>query len=228
MKQFIVCLAGASLLITSQSFAVEGIYLYQEPCGAADSYPTAVADWQYVGIRFQVDQPVEITSLHTEMGDSPSSFFAALVPLPTVTSLPQGNPFGSGEVIHSTVFDLTWDYPVPRDIPFNVTINPGTYAIIFGGGLFGSSGYISGAISAYQAVPGSSGFVWVPDSPPGLGPWHDTTSTWAVAIQGVPIPEPGLIGVVVCGCLILGAGRRWLRKGDAGCSFLIVLESVVA
>jgi hypothetical protein len=213
MKQLIVCLAGASLLIASRAPAVEGIYLYQEPHGEPDSYPAAVADWQYVGVRFQVDQPVQITSLYTEMGDSPSSFFAALVSLPTVTSLPQGNPFGGGEVMYTTVFDLTWDYPAPRDIPFNVTLDPGAYAIVFGGGLFGSSGYISGAISTYQAVPGSSGFAWVADSPPALDPWHETASTWAVSVQGIPIPEPSPAGLIGCGCLVLAvAGKNSVRR----------------
>jgi hypothetical protein len=76
--------------------------------------------------------------LHTVMGESPSSFFAALVSLPSISSLPQGHPFADGEVVYSTVFDLSWDYLAPRDLPFDVTINPGAYAIIFGAGRFGS------------------------------------------------------------------------------------------
>ena len=213
MNKSIVSLAGASLLIITQALAADDVYIYQELAGTPDSLPTAVATWQFVGVRFQVEQPVQITALHAVMGDSPSSFFAALVPLPTVTSLPQGNPFAGGEVLHSTVFDLTWDYPVPRDIPFNVGINPGAYAIILGGGLFGSSGLISGVISTYQAVPGSTGFVWVPDSPPTLAPWHDTDSTWDVAVRGIPIPEPSVTGFVACGFLLFSlTGRISLRR----------------
>ena len=190
--------------MTTQLFAAD-VYLYQEPLGSPNPYPAAVATWQYVGIRFQVDQPVQITTLHTVMGDSPSSFFAALVSLPTISSLPQGNPFADGEVVYSTVFNLSWDFLAPRDIPFNVTIDPGAYAIIFGAGQFGSSGYISGVVSTYSTVPNSTGFVWVPDSTPA---WHNTSLTWDVSIHGVTVPEPSFIALIGSGVFILAINRN--------------------
>lgn len=137
MKHIVRYLLVGSLIMTRQLFAAD-VCIYQEPLGATNLYPVAVATWQYVGVKFQVDQPIHISSLHGVMGDSPSSFFAALVSLPSISSLPQGHPFADGEVLYSTVFNLSWDYLAPRDIPFDVTIDPGAYAIIFGAGLFGS------------------------------------------------------------------------------------------
>jgi len=190
--------------MTSQLFATD-IYLYQEPLGSPSPYPAAVATWQYVGVRFQVDQPVQITAVDSVMGDSPSSFFAALVSLPSVSSLPQGNPFADGEVIYSTVFNLSWDFLAPRDIPFNVTVNPGAYAIIFGAGQFGSSGYISGVISTYSTVPDSTGFAWVPGTTPA---WHDTGDTFDVSIHGIVVPEPSFIMLIESGVFILAINRK--------------------
>jgi len=187
--------------------------LYTEPLGASAQYPAALASWQYVGIRFELDQPAQLTALHAEMGDSPSSFFAALVQLPSVTSLPQGNPFAQGEVLYSTIFNLDWDFMKLWDIPFTVSVDPGAYAIIFGAGQFGSSGYISAVAGTYNSVPASTGFVWVPDSPAPLAPWHDTPSiTFNVSVEGTLVPEPSSVTFVFVGLLTLRVWRMIPRK----------------
>jgi hypothetical protein len=214
MKNIVRCLVVGSLIIARQLFAAD-VCIYQEPLGSSNSYPAAVATWQYVGVKFQVAQPVEITSLHGVMGDSPSSFFAALVPLSSISSLPQGNPFAAGEVMYSTVFNLSWDYLTPRDIPFDVTIDPGAYAIIFGAGQFGSPSYgLAGVISTYSKVPNSTGFAWDPDFAPN---WHDTGLTWDVSVYGQVVPEPSFIVLIGSSGLIFAVGRKCAvkRKGPA-------------
>lgn len=209
MKNIVPCLVVGISLVTRELFAAD-VYSYQEPLGPPSPYPSAVATWQYVGVRFQVQQPVQITSLHTVMGDSPSSFFAALISLPSVTSLPQGSPFAAGEVVYSTVFDLSWDFLAPRDIPFNVTLNPGAYAIVLGAGQFGSTGSVSGVISTYSTVPESTGFAWVPEATPA---WHETGVTWDVSVHGAVVPEPTFIMLIGLSGFILGIGRKSRVKG---------------
>ena len=212
MKNTVCYLVVGCLLITSQLLAAD-VCIYQEPLGTSNQYPSAVATWQYVGVKFQVDQPTHIDSLHAVMGDSPSSFFAAIVSLPSISSLPQGRPFAAGEVLYSTVFNLSWDYLTPRDIPFDVTIDPGAYAIILGAGLFGSPSYgIAGVISAYNKVPNSTGFDWVPD----FGPtWNNTGLTWDVSVYGQVVPEPPCIVLIGASGLLFVISRKWGLKHRA-------------
>ena len=205
MRRPFVYLASSWLLMCATGAADT---LYTEPHGAAYQYPSALASWQFLGIRFELNQPAQLTSLHTVLGDSPSSFFAALVSLPSVTSLPQGGPFAPGEVLYSTVFNLSWDV-VPIDIPFNVSVGPGAYAIVFGGGLFGSSAYISAVAETYNSVASSTGFVWVPDSPPPYTPWHNTPLvSWDVTVKGTLIPEPSGVAFAAVGTAALVISRR--------------------
>jgi hypothetical protein len=209
--------AAYAALILAQSRVPGATNVYQEPLGAHYQYQLAVAAWQYVGVRFEVTQPTHLTALHTVLGDSPSTFFAALVPLPGVTSLPQGAPFNAGEVTFSTVFQSTWDFLLPRDIPFDVTIGPGAYGLVLGGGQFGSSGYLPGVVDTYELAPQSTAFAWVPDSPPGLPPWHDIGYTFPLAVEGTAVPEPGLVGVLAMGAGIwacLKIARAGVRLGD--------------
>jgi len=190
--------------------------LYEEPLGASAPYPAAMASWQYVGVRFMLDQPCQITNLHTELGDSTSSFFAALISLPTVTSLPQGEPFAAGEVMHSEIFSLAWYGLQPMDIPFAVTVDPGAYAIVFGGGQFGSTANMAGVVGTYNSLPDSTGFVWIPDSPSPLAPWHDTQGlTFNVSVEGEVVPEPSRVKLCLVGIATLCIAqytRRLLRR----------------
>lgn len=51
----------------------------------------------------------------------------------------------------------TW---MPLDIPFEVSIDPGNYAIVLGAGSFGSSGPIDGLLHVYEKTADSTGFGW--------------------------------------------------------------------
>jgi len=125
--------------------------LFTEPHGAAYQYPSALASWQFLGIRFELNQPAQLTSLHTVLGDSPSSFFAALVSLPSVTSLPQGGPLRRVKYCTRQCSILA-GMSCPLIFRSTVSVGPGAYAIVFGGGLFGSSAYISAVAETYNSV----------------------------------------------------------------------------
>jgi hypothetical protein len=191
--------------------------LYSEPHGVRAQFPAALASWQYVGVRFELDQPFQITALHTELGDSPSSFFAALVRLPTVVSFPQGDPFAAGEVVHSEVFNLTWDFLQPLDIPFSVTAAAGAYAVVFGGGQFGSTAYISGVAGAYNTVANSTGFVWIRDDLNPEAPWHDTPNmTYDVRVEGTVVPEPTLTVLWLLATVVFSVTHNPHRRSTLG------------
>lgn len=208
-KDFFVLLSSVWLLLTNIGVAQ---VIYTEPHGAALQFPAGIATWQFVGIRFQVDQSTELTAVHSEMGGTASSFFAALVALPFVTSFPQGNPLTEDEVLYTTTFNLTSPL-APVDIPFNFTVEPGAYALVFGQGLFGSAGS-SGVVARSESVPGSTGMAWQSDS--GL-PWHDTTgATFNVSIGGVAVPEAASGSLLVAAILAVWAScRHWIASRKA-------------
>jgi hypothetical protein len=209
MKSLMSSYTCALLLFFARMNSFGNPYYHQEPIGDQYSNPGAVVSyWQFVGVRFQLDEPVQITSVQAEIGYSSSTFFAALIPLATMDGLPQGSPFETNEVLYSKLFDST-----APSIPFDVTVGPGIYGLVFGAGLFGSGNSI-GAMDLYQRVPGSTGFVWTTDGPPGTVPWHDSGLTFNVSIEGVVVPEPSFTGVLslgagiwVFGCYRLGRCR---------------------
>jgi hypothetical protein len=199
-----------SLAILLTSLPVLAGSLYSEPLGEPKQYQSVVASWQFVGVRFQFDQPSQIASIHTELGNTSSSWslFAALIRLPTVTSLPQGNPFASGEVLHSEVFSLAGGNLQPVNLPFSLTVAPGAYAIVLGEEQFGSPASHTGMVGSYESTPGSTGFVWIsPDFFQGpLDPWHDVNTlggTFNFIVEGVAVPEPSSFGLFCMGTLAL-------------------------
>jgi hypothetical protein len=190
--------------------------LHEQPHGPPLPPPAIgieVGGGQTVGVRFSLDQPAHITALNTIIGDSPNSFYAALVPLDSMTGLPAGSPLLDGEVIHSEVFNTSWDM-VQTTIPFDVTVGAGAYALLLGSDLFGARAYVSGTAAVYQSIQGNDGLDYTADAiAPWMG-WHETPGmTIGVTIEGTVIPEPWPIRFVVFGPLVLcGHRRKWFAN----------------
>ena len=202
---------GVAILLFAPTLVADT--LYDEPHGERLDGLPALVSWQYFGVRFALSQPSQITTLHSEfalLSEGTSSFFAALIRLPTDTSLPQGNPFTPEEVVHTENFDLTGTSLHPVSIPFDVFVDPGAYAVIFGAGLFGSPEGIAGTAGSYASVPDSSGLLWTPFRPtPPFDPWQSLSdSTYTVTIEGAVVPEPSTIVMLLLGLGWFGVSRR--------------------
>src|SRR4051794_21802605 len=88
--------------------------VYQNPTGPLIS-PTGgqVKSDQFIGARFQFSSPVDVSSISGRFGNLNGSYFAALVPLSSLSSLPHGNPpagipFNAGEVLSYRTFTNTF------------------------------------------------------------------------------------------------------------------------
>ncbi len=94
----------------------------------------------YLGWRFQIDCPVQVTDIGGHLGSNGSGkIFGVIISLRNPDALPQGMPFLPGEVLASTTFDP--GYPSSDFmISLPVKLAPGNYALIFGSGLFGADG----------------------------------------------------------------------------------------
>lgn len=207
MAQALVLLAAQGVLgNTMLSAAV----VYQEPHGdRVGASGARVLPYQYIGVRFNLAEPTQLTSIHTEfesLGEN-GSFFAALISLPSVNSLPQGSPFNPGDVIYSTRFSLSYVPAHPFEIPFPVTLNPGAYGLLFGGNTV-----IEGRILNYDQVAESSSFMW--NTGPLPTGWVDVPEgpTWNVSLQGVVVPEPSTYVLLTIAVVALFMQRRWRKE----------------
>lgn len=201
----------AAILLIAQTLVADT--LYEEPHGERLDAQPALGSSQFLGVRFELSQPSQITGLHSEfalVGQGTSSFFAALIRLPSGSSLPEGNPFTAQEVVHAELFDVTGASLQPVSIPFDVLVDPGAYAVIFGAGLFGSPEDIAGTAGNYTSVPDSSGLTWTPSRPTlPFDPWQSLPdSTYTVTIEGTVIPEPSTIAMLLLGLGWFGVSRH--------------------
>lgn len=103
---------------------------------------TSVTTAQFVGWRFQTDQTLAVDRVGGHLlsfPDRPGDIFAALVRLQSINSVPLGAPFTPEEVVATTTFRP----PFPSDevlVPLAAPLTPGSYALVFGTGLFGATG----------------------------------------------------------------------------------------
>jgi hypothetical protein len=167
-----------SLLFIAHHLLAETFY---NPIGSASALASGIYDFQFLGARFAFSNSVTVVSVGGEFYDRwgyGGSYFAALVPLPSMTALPTGNPaagvpFNPGEVLSYRTFTAYFGGP-PQilTIPFGIDLPSGVYGLVFGTGLFGTSAS-GGGMPRYNDVPTSTGFYWSDQ------PWR-----WANMITG--------------------------------------------
>jgi len=94
----------------------------------------------YGGVRFQLSQPVLITQVGGHFVDSSNgTLFGAIVALDDENDFPDSNDLSTPDVLGNA--ELI--FPVPSDEVFGdlkLSLEPGWYALVFGSGLFGTSG----------------------------------------------------------------------------------------
>ena len=179
---------------------------------------------QFLGWRFQLTDPLQVTDIGGHLGTFlPNSgldfgngeIFGAIVSLSGSNAVPQVKPFQlEEEVLAATSFNP--GFP-SRDVtvPLFVKLNPGNYALIFGTGLFGASGY--GFMPDFQQdFPGSSYFFSVDTFWEGGGNFSGARFV-VKGESGVftPIPEPTCtLGLLTLG--ISGASLLLKRKHKQG------------
>ena len=170
---------------------------------------TIVASNQFLGSRFHLDDPVNVTSIGGHLRGSTGTMFGVIVPLATASALPTGSPFDGSELVSTT---FAAGSPSSHFLtPVSVTLPAGDYALIFGSGLFGATG--SGVMPNVDTdLPGASYFFWDAVNwrnggfssnrfviEGDLVPATPSASTWSLAV---------LVGLLSLGLLVMLAFRR--------------------
>ena len=112
---------------------------------------------QFLGSRFTVSTTVQVAAIGGHLSAF-GTLFGAIISLSSPTALPSGVPFDT-TTIASTVF-TGLSPSVDFRTPLSVTLPPGDYALIFGSGQFGASGF--GVMPSNDTdIPGqASYFFW--------------------------------------------------------------------
>lgn len=208
-------LAGLGIVAAAPSSRADFI-LYESATigGGPGSFNYIAASNSFLGVRFQVPSPVVTTRMGGIFFGGTGDIFGAIVALSSPTDLPDTTNLSSPDVLAHT---LIAQGPPNADTsgPISIALTPGSYALVYGGGLFGSPS------NALAFVPRISTEVGVPSYIFYTSP----NSSWSVGgnsnvrffIEAQSVPEPS--GLVLAGISALGllaAGWRRCRRRPAG------------
>ncbi len=190
-----------------------------------------VSSTSFLAARFTVAETTQVTGLAGNLASGPlprSALFAAIVKLGSPTAMPVNGTFANAssafapqDVVATTLFSAgsTASTLVSRhiEIPFSSVIAPGSYALVFGSGLFGANaeGYMpdNNPTIAGQASP----MAWGPSTfSPELGQyvysWSNfpiNATTMRFVVEGHAIPEPATAALVMAA---VGAAAMFSRR----------------
>lgn len=103
-----------------------------------------LSDYDVIGAAFTITQQTQITGIGAQFGAyNGGTIFGAIVPLASLNSRPAGGLSQLGSIaLADTVFTVpSGTTALDYTVPVSVSLNPGTYAVVFGSGLFGAEGY---------------------------------------------------------------------------------------
>jgi hypothetical protein len=193
--------AFADVLFESGTLGPTGI-----PQGSVDA--TNITPNVFTGVRFELSQPVITTQVGGHFVDlSNGTFFGAVVKLNDQNDFPDSGDLSTPDVLGAA--ELT--FPVPSDEVFgdlNLMLDPGWYALVFGSGLFGTSG--DGAAPRNGTDINDPMFIgWQPG--PGFG-WGNLINPifrdHRFVVRGIVIPEPASLVLMIIGALCVTRKRR--------------------
>jgi hypothetical protein len=206
-----MCLAG--------NLAVgQPVVLQSAKMGATGRFGgTSIAATQFVGWRFVTSQPLAVERVGGHLMADPfqsGDIFAALVRLDSLSSVPHGAPFTEEEVVATTRFRA--NFPSDEHLtPLSATLLPGSYALVFGTGLFEATG--SGALHNGSDQPDipptdiSSFIFWSVPSSGAPFEWRRNLASqmrFVIEAQAI-VPEPAAVIIFIQAiALVAAAGAR--------------------
>jgi hypothetical protein len=218
--------AGLLVLFAVGVPASGGVLYQTATMGVPSSAGLSITQLQFLGARFTLNSSSVISDIIGEIGSfggGNPEMFMALFQLSGPDTFPSnvvGTPFANAP-LYSTTFNAS---SPGGDIsfPVSLSVQPGTYAVVFGTGLFGAStagtagGYMPFGVSSGNVVqPGADLITWYDDTGAqnsSLAKWHNGTNQGErFVVQGDTTPEPGsalLIGSGITAMALLRSRRR--------------------
>ncbi len=187
-------LCRADILFESGALGPTGI-----PQGSVAA--TNITPHVFTGVRFELTQPVITTQVGGHFVDRANgTFFGAIVELDDQNDFPNSGNLLTPDVLGTA----TLTFPNPSSEVFgnlNLSLDAGWYALVFGSGLFGTSGDGAAPMNnpdigspAYIAFQPGSAFGWVNIS---------TFRNHRFVVTGSVVPEPSTIALGVSVFLLL-------------------------
>ncbi len=216
MSKFVATLA-ISLIAFADSNGYAGTVIYESAVFSPRVDGTTevfVSGFQFLGARFNLAATTSLDFVGGHFGTSnfyPGTMFGAIVQLSGASALPTGSPF-DGTTLATTTFSLPTGY---SDFlaPISVTLPPGYYGLVFGGGVGGPGAF--GATSAafmpasnVEIATNASYFFWNQDY------WTDSSSLndLRFVVTGTAVPEVSSSAIIALSTILLtGFTRRRCR-----------------
>jgi len=225
----LVCSAIVAALCVAASARADSI-LYESATnggGTNDGGGVLILSTQFLASEFTLSSAATITNIIGQVqnfGDpqTPNNFFMTLLQLsgPGIPNNLVGDPFGGTTQLDTTTFSAAPSTTSQEvSFPVSISVSPGTYAVVFGSGLFGSpvtaAGYMPDGSSGSGNVvqPGANLFIWFPNTPPLVfanARWSDLGNLGQRFVVEGTVPEPSSILLVAFGLITLVA---FCRKG---------------
>lgn len=170
-----------------------------------------ISEGVFNGVRFELSQPSRIHSIGGHFNGR-GTFFGALVELDNIDDMPDTIDLTSDDVIGTNTLDFP---PLSSEVfaPLNITVESGFYALVFGGGLFDTSG--NGAMPSNGEDIGSPDYIGAqPGNSDVWFRWDGAFDGYRMTVLGETIPEPNTLILA----LIATASthrRRYLQSSSA-------------
>lgn len=189
--------------------------LYQSVAYSPTPSGAVISDAQYSGIRFFLDGPVDTQGFGGTFSAtaSTSPVFGALIALDSPTDFPDSMDLSSADVLgHGLLMPPSSGPAVDVTIPLATRLEGGWYAILFGSGQFGASGYAAWnyQFTAGEAPEADLYFFIGPDDVTGIFTWQNLDRL-ASANE-----EPLAARAFLVGAAVPLPAAAWLFAGTLG------------
>jgi hypothetical protein len=188
--------------VMAASMPLFGSVLYETATNGGSNAGSIDVSWvQFVGSTFTLGSPANITDVIGEI-EEPALFFMAIMQLSGSGALPNnlsGSPFAGVNVLFTTTFtggDCSGACVGDVLIPVSLSVPAGTFAVVFGTGLFGSPVIGPGGVIAGGGMPDGLGSGNVVQPGADLIVWYDSTEAGG-AISRRPLGLSAVTGVSV-------------------------------